>query len=97
MNCISILKLYVTLSCFSKADSLRNTALFFTVFVFFFCEDFFKEFDEDDGRVEVEEDRQRKRHPLDDDPRHEAVEVGLDQVCSHLLKIKPKSHSMWQH
>ena len=40
--------------------------------------DFLEELGEDDGRMEVEEDGQRERHPLDDDPRHEPEEVSLN-------------------
>jgi hypothetical protein len=67
---------------------LRTGAFLFAAFNFFFCEDFFEEFDEDHGGMEVEEDRQWKRYPLDDDPRHKAVEVCLHQVCSHLLYLE---------
>jgi hypothetical protein len=44
----------------------------------------FEEFDATDGRVEVEEDGQRESHSLDDDPGHESVESGFDNVCSYL-------------
>ena len=45
----------------------------------------FEQFHKDDSRVEVEEDCQWKSHPLDDDPRHEAVEVCLNEIGFHLL------------
>ena len=47
-------------------------------------EDLLEELDAADGRVEVEEDGQRQCDPLNDDPRHEAVEGGLHYVGSHL-------------
>ena len=56
-------------------------------------EDFFEELDEDDGRVEVEKDCQRKGHAQDDDPRHEAVEVGFHQVCPDLRKKRSSSNN----
>ena len=61
--------------------------------VILLSEDFFEELDEDDGRVEVEEDGQRKGHAQDDDPRHEAVEVGFHQVCPDLRKKRSSSNN----
>ena len=47
-------------------------------------EDLLEELDAADGRVEVEEDGQGQGDPLNDDPRHDAVESCLNYAGSHL-------------
>ena len=47
-----------------------------------------EELNEDHSGVEVKEDGQGERHPLDDDPWHEAVEVSLHEVGPHLLDLE---------
>ena len=66
------------------------------LFVTVVDKDFFEELNEDNGRVEVEENGQRKCYPLNDDPRHESVEACLHDVRPHLLDLegndKPLGH-----
>ncbi len=69
-----------------KAGWIRTTDVF--ALIFFFRENLFEELNEDNGRMEVKEDCQWKRDPLDDDPRHESVEVGLHQIGPHFLNLK---------
>ena len=64
------------------------TADIFTLSSFFFWENIFEELDEDNGRMEVKEYCQWKCDPLNDDPRHEAVEVSLDKAGPHLLNLE---------
>ena len=59
----------------------------FVIFSVLFVENLLEELDEDHGRVEVEEDRQRKSHALNDDPRHEAEKFGLEKISFNLQKI----------
>ncbi len=62
---------------------------FFFVYFFLFVENFFEEFNENNGRVEMEENCQRKCHPLDDQPWHETEEISFNQIGFHL---KNKEH-----
>ena len=41
-----------------------------------------------------EEDCQRQGYPLNDDPRHETVEVGLHQAGPHLLDLEGKDQPL---
>ena len=43
-----------------------------------------------------EENSQGQGDPLDDDPRHEAVEVGLHQAGPHLLHLESEDQPMSQ-
>ena len=51
---------------------------------FFFVEDFLEEFNENDGRMEMEENGKRKCDSLDDEPWHETEEISFNQIGSNL-------------
>ena len=66
-----------------------NFSFPFPIFKDFFrlvVKNFFEEFDENDGTVEVEKDQQRYRDPLNDDPLEFAKEFGLNYVGMNLIK-----------
>ena len=52
--------------------------------------------DVDDGGVKAEEDGEGQGDPLDDDPGHEAVELGLDEGGAHLLDLEGEDEPLGQ-
>ena len=53
--------------------------------VFLVSESFLEKFNATNGRMEVKENCQRKGDTHNDDPRHEAIKGGLDDVGSNLF------------
>ena len=58
--------------------------------------DFFPEVHVDHGRVEPEENGRWQSHSLDDDPGHEAIELGLDEAGANLLDLEREDDPLRQ-